>query len=198
MSEQYIGVKFHPLYRQQIPPEHPALATLKHWCSVFDREGLAPPYPGGSYGNLSFRTERSSFIITGTSIGLKNDLENGCFVEIHTCDQIAKTIEITGVRAPSSETFMHSLIYQARPDIHAIFHGHNVPITDHALQLAIPETPQAYDYGTIDLAQGAAQLAESADFFVIKEHGFVALGTTMEEAGKLSLLWLQKVRQALW
>jgi L-fuculose-phosphate aldolase len=192
MSEGYVGVKFTTVYKEKSAPQHPDLETLKDWCRLFHEKGLAPPYPGGSYGNLSFRTERDSFIITGTCIGLKDTLGNDCFVEIHDCNILTKEILVTGTRPPSSETFMHYTIYQNRPDVQAIFHGHNRQITENAALLNIPETAEEVPYGTVELAESVLSILGENRFFVIKAHGFVSLGKDMAEAGGLACDWLDR------
>jgi ribulose-5-phosphate 4-epimerase/fuculose-1-phosphate aldolase len=192
MSEGYVGVKFTTVYKDKKAPQHPDLDTLKEWCRLFHEKGLAPPYPGGSYGNLSFRTHRDSFIITGTCIGLKDTLGNDCFVEIHDCNADTKEILVTGTRPPSSETFMHHIIYQNRPDVQTIFHGHNQQITENAASLNIPETAKEVPYGTVQLAESVLSILGNHNFFVIKAHGFVSLGSDMAEAGSLACNWLNK------
>ncbi len=192
MSEGYTGVKFTTVFKNKVPPHHPDLALLKEWCRIFHEKGLAPPYPGGSYGNLSFRTDRGSFIITGTCIGLKDTLGDDCFVEVHDCNITAKEIMITGIRPPSSESFMHFTIYQNRPDVQAIFHGHNQHITQNAAKLGIPETAEEVPYGTLELAESVKEILGTHNFIVIKEHGFVAMEKTMLLAGTLASDWLEK------
>ncbi len=192
MSEGYAGVKFTTVYKQKAAPQHPDLGILKDWCRIFHDKGLAPPYPGGSYGNLSFRTQRNSFIITGTCIGLKDTLGDDCFVEIHDCNTTAKEILITGIRPPSSETFMHFTIYQNRPDVQAIFHGHNQQITDNAASLNIPETASEVPYGTVELAESVLTILPGNDFLVIKKHGFVSMAASMALAGQQANDWLTK------
>lgn len=193
MSEEYVGIKFTTVYKHKIAPKHPDLIVLKDWCQLFHEKGLAPPYPGGSYGNLSFRTERGSFIITGTCIGLKEALNNDCFVEVHDCNTKTKEILVSGTRPPSSETFMHYTIYQNRPDVNAIFHGHNQQITNNASLLGIPETSEKVPYGTVELAESVCEILGSHNFIVIKQHGFIAMNKTMSLTGDLACYWLEKV-----
>lgn len=195
MSESYSGVKFSSVFHKKEVPQHPLLDELKSWCHLFHEKGLAPPYPGGSYGNLSFRTGTHSFIITGTCIGLKDVISNDCFVEVINCDVAKKEVWINGLRAPSSESFMHWLLYQTRPDMNAVFHGHNELLVKNANTLNIPETPQELPYGTTELAENMAKIMKHASFGMMKAHGFVALGTNMPEAGALALHWLKKAEE---
>jgi ribulose-5-phosphate 4-epimerase/fuculose-1-phosphate aldolase len=195
MSESYSGVKFSTVFLKKEIPQHPLLDELKSWCHLFHEKGLAPPYPGGSYGNLSFRTGAHSFIITGTCIGLKDVISNDCFVEVVNCDVTKKEVLINGLRAPSSESFMHWLLYQTRSDMNAVFHGHNELLVKNANTLNIQETPQELPYGTTELAENMAKIMEHTSFGMMKAHGFVALGSDMSEAGNLALQWLKKAEE---
>jgi hypothetical protein len=74
------------------------------------------------------------------------------------------------------------------PHIQAILHGHCSLLNIHAEALNIPVTEKFYDYGTPELAQSALLLAAPATpFFILKDHGFVALGEDIVSAGKLTL-----------
>ena len=192
MAESYRGVRFHTEFARRQAPSHPLLSQLCHWCTVFHEKGLAPPYPGGSYGNLSFRTGPASFIITGTSIGLKDQLPAAAFVEVLACDVQDGKLVVCGLREPSSESMMHGLLYQQLPAVAAIFHGHHAGITRMADKLGIAQSPTAVAYGTLALAEAALVLARDENFFVIREHGFVAIASGMAEAGALCRHWLQK------
>ncbi|MCK9613794.1 MAG: class II aldolase/adducin family protein [Bacteroidales bacterium] len=193
-SEGYQGIKFETVFLQKKEPGHQLLEELKKWCALFHEKNLAPPYPGGSFGNLSFRTENDTFIITGTCIGLKNTLENSCFVEVVTCNRSEKKVYVNGLLAPSSESFMHDEIYKNRPDVGAIFHGHHSLITQNALLLGIPETKEKTPYGTIALADSILEIIKNNNFVVIKEHGFVSVADNIQKAGELTLKWLNKTK----
>lgn len=195
-DEGYSGVKFKTLYNTKASPVHHDNESLIKWCGIFHEYGLAPPYSGGSYGNLSYRTGKNTFIITGTCIGLKGNLDNSCFVEVLQCDPENKEILVNGIRPPSSESFLHDIIYQHRSDIHAVFHGHHQKITCSAGLLGIPLTSKKLPYGTPELAQSVIKLLDH-DFFIIREHGFVSLGKNMETAGNQTLIFLEKLNQYL-
>ncbi len=194
MAEGYQGVKFQVIMLGHDAPQHLLLPELKKWCGVFHEKGLAPPYPGGSYGNLSFRikTGDDAFIITGTCMGLKGCLDDDKFVLVTSCDLQHAKVFAYGTRQPSSESMMHYSLYKARPDIHAIFHGHSPEILDNAERLNILTTPEEYPYGTPELALALENCALKSDFFIAKNHGFVALGVDMPTAGTLALERLQQ------
>ncbi len=174
-------------------PSDPRLDKLKYWCRIFDKKSLAPPYDGGSYGNLSFRLRENElpFIITGTSIGLKDKLGDDCFVRVNYVDFSNRKVYALGTREPSSEAMVHAAVYGLNPSVNAIFHGHYQPFLDMAERLKIPVTAKEKPYGTIELVEQVHNLLLSFElclnFFIMRKHGFVALGRTMREAGELTL-----------
>ena len=192
MSEEYQGVRFTTSFLGHEPPGHPLLPELRHWCRIFHDHGLAPPYPGGSSGNLSFRAG-NSFIITGTAIGLKDNLADDAFVEVVSCDLAAGRLAVRGCRQPSSEAMLHSLLYRHFPAVGAVFHGHHERITQEAAALGLPVSPSPLPYGSKELAEAAQRLAEKGNFFVLRDHGFVATGLDMASCGILCLRWLEKI-----
>ncbi|HBX52316.1 MAG TPA: hypothetical protein DEH02_14725 [Bacteroidales bacterium] len=189
MSEKYEGVKFRTVFKSKDIPVDLRLETLKMWAKKFDEYRLAPPYDGGSAGNLSYRVNSDSnkFIITGSRIGLKCSLQDDCFVMVENCDFSNGIVYASGVREPSSEAMLHFAIYDKRKDVQAIFHGHSQEILDAAKTLKLPATSEFYPYGTKELLQSVILILEKHSVIIMKDHGFIALGASMGEAGKLSL-----------
>lgn len=186
-KEEYNGIKFRVIFENPTPPDHPLIPQLALWCGYFHRLGLAPPYPGGSYGNLSFRTGQESFIITGTCIGLKDKLTNDSFVEVRCTDVASGLVWVRGTRNPSSESLMHAGIYRCRHDVTAVFHGHAPLLIEKADVSGLAVTASEYPYGTPELADAVSGMALSHDFFIIRNHGFISLGTNPEDAGQLAV-----------
>jgi len=189
-SERYEGIKFRVEFTSKEPPHDEKLVDLKAWCKKFHDLGLAPPYEGGSYGNLSCRMAAKSdaFIITGSRIGMKHELSDDCFVLVNSCDPEKELVSVSGSREPSSETILHCAIYHNRKDINAIFHGHSQKILKWAQKLNITETREEKPYGTVDLVESLLEVLGSENFLIIKNHGFISMGKSMEEAGNLALL----------
>jgi hypothetical protein len=193
-GEQYTGVKFTTVFRNRITLQHRLLDELRMWCQLFDEKGLAPPYPGGSYGNLSFRTGSNSFIITGTAIGLKDALCNESFVEVTACQTFQNKVMVNGLREPSSESMLHYTIYSQRPDVNAVFHGHCTELMENAALLNIQVTEKEAPYGSVELAESVGKLVNS-DFFILRNHGFVSLGRRMKEAGQQAVNMIERVKK---
>lgn len=186
MSEEYCGVKFSVDFITKSAPESSSdLIQLIEWCHYFDIHQLAPPYPGGSAGNLSFRrtSAKPEFIITGTKIGLKNNLTKNQFVHVVDVDFSTSKIKVNGLIEPSSESMLHWAIYNKRPDINAIFHGHSPKILEKAKENKWIITQNEAPYGTPELVEEVMNVIDDQDFIIIKNHGFLALGKNLEEAG---------------
>jgi S-methyl-5-thioribose-1-phosphate isomerase len=194
-EETYQGVKFKTAFRKREAPCNKKIEDIKYWCRIFHKKNLAPPYPGGSFGNLSFRIRngKNNFIITGSRIGLKNSLTNDSFVEVVNCDFENKIISVNGTREPSSESMLHSAIYKARPEINAIFHGHCKKLLKNASKLKIPSTSKEESYGTMELVNSVLEIIDKNDMVAMKNHGFIALGKTMKEAGEIALKYLERI-----
>lgn len=163
---------------------------LAHWCQVFDAEGLAPVEGGASAGNLSFRSPRG-FVITATRSLLKAGLDWKDFVEVVREDWHAYELHVLGEHVPSSDAFLHARIYAVRPDVAAVFHGHDDLVLAHADELArelrIVSTPEAMLFGTRQDAIETARALGQADYIIRKGHGFVAVGRTLDLAGERAL-----------
>ena len=196
LTESYNGVKFTTIFAGSEIPQHHQLKELKNWCRIFHKKNLAPPYPNGSFGNLSFRIEqeKNNFIITGTQIGMKEQLSNDKFVEVVHCDLKRKIITVNGTREPSSETMLHFTVYNNFPRINAIFHGHSPELLAKSEKLNIPITEKKQEYGTVALADSVVQLIAKNNIIIMRDHGFVSVGKTMKEAGNLVLDYLEKLK----
>jgi ribulose-5-phosphate 4-epimerase/fuculose-1-phosphate aldolase len=167
----------------------PRLTTLKHWCAEFHRLGLAPLYSGGSYGNLSFRDRPgfNEFFITASGLKLKADLSLNCFVKVVAVDSDRQLIMAVGSQAPSSESLLHHAIYQARKEVNAIFHGHSPAILNKGEKLKLPATLREEPYGSIALVNSVLETIGRHNFIIMKNHGFLSLGKTMDEAGQQAI-----------
>jgi len=187
----YEGVKFQLIRTGDQPPEHTWLDELQKWCVIFHEEKMAPFYSGGSHGNLSFRIKEGSesFIITAANSSLKESTSNDKFYEISKADQDNATVYASGLdeKKPSSETMLHDAIYKQRPEDMAILHGHCEAITRNALKAGIISTHEFVESGTRMIIESVMEVLGDHNFIEIKDHGFLSLGKTIEEAGELAL-----------
>ncbi len=194
MAEQYSGVKFRVNLIARAVDLDKRIESLKYWCYIFDKYQLAPPYSGGSYGNLSYRESLSEniFIITGTQIGMKSSLSDDKFVRVTNCDFKKQELQAEGLRLPSSESMLHFAIYNCRPDVNAIFHGHSQEILSSVPKYNWTQTAHEESYGSISLVNSVLDiLSPQTEFFIIKNHGFFAIGKDMTTAGEIALKYLK-------
>ena len=152
---------------------------------------MAPLEGGASSGNLSFRTP-SGFVITPTRSRWKGHLAWKNLVEVVRADWSGYALHFLGETPPSSDSFLHEKIYVDRPDVEAIFHGHDEIVLQHAANLAkemdLAFTPREIPFGTKeDALETSASLGENR-YIIRKGHGFVSVGGSVDEAGDYSLL----------
>ena len=186
--ENYQGIKFGFQRVKESFPYDRRLAELNRWAYLFSQLGLTPVHAAGAYGNQSYRTGETSFIITRSGMIPTEQLipENYCHVT--GLDESSETFITEGTATPSSESLLHHALYRAMPEINAILHGHSALINSHAVDLKLPVTRSFHPYGTPELARSAVDLMDGAiRFFILKDHGFVALGEDIDSAGKLTL-----------
>ncbi len=181
--EIYDGVKFETRFVERRPPDAESAHALLGWCRAFLAHGFATATEAS--GNLSCRWG-GGMIITPTHVSFA-DLQVEDLVEVVSLEPHPGPVSVRGTREPSSEVRMHAAIYGARPDVQAVFHGHAAAIVAKGEEGAFPCTATELPYGTDALAQAAVALARSEPFFVLRNHGFVATGATMEEAGARSV-----------
>ncbi|MBU0732222.1 class II aldolase/adducin family protein [Patescibacteria group bacterium] len=168
--EEDTGPKFTTSFLKKEVPKSDQAKELLNWCYVLAK------YNEGTSGNLSFRTENGCIITgTGTDLGKATIYD---LVEVTGFNEEKKEIQAKGIKEPSSEAFLHLKIYQKIGKINAVFHGHTLDIPN------VPVTDKEYPYGTLELADSVADLAEKTNFLIAKNHGFFSLGRTMDDAGK--------------
>ena len=92
-----------------------------------------------------------------------------------------------GGRMPSSDVPMHHLIYCARPDVNAVFHGHDAVVPRAAEAMGVPTTPSLTTFGTLEDAHATVRALGQHDYIVRKDHGFVAVDkhTKSDAAGTM-------------
>ena len=154
---------------------------------IFER-GLVP----GKAGNVSARINgEDGFIIaiTPTLVSL-HGLTDGAIV------LVKDNGEILSKGKPSSEVNMHLAIYREKPEINGIVHAHSPYATGFAFSdkklkrlegfgAIKSEYVKVVPYekpGSIELAEKAADALKDEDLVILKNHGVIATGETVEEA----------------
>jgi L-fuculose-phosphate aldolase len=145
----------------------------------------------GTYGNASARVPEG-LIVTPSRVS---------YQDITPADMVVISPDgatLDGSRVPSSETSVHRLIYNARPDIGAIFHTHSFYATAYStLRRTIPvivEEQSQVIGGEIGcttytpagqhlaLGEEVARALGDGNGVLLANHGAVACGRTIDEA----------------
>ena len=147
----------------------------------------------GSTGNISARISREKFAITKTSANLGR-LRKKDILVLNFKEKNKKKI-----KEASNELELHALLYEKRSDVNAIIHAH--PVFANAFAVAGKTLPCILEEGKhiiesdIAVAEyaeaGSRELAENAlkalvdkKAVLLKNHGIVCVGKSMEEALK--------------
>jgi len=171
-------------------PSAKELRLRKALCEIgrrlYDRGYLA-----GTDGNLSVRLDRNSLLVTPS--GAAKGFLRPADLIVAGLDGKVKH----GRAKPSSELAMHLEIYHHRPEITACVHSHPPFVTALAVTcIPLPDNvlPEIVAFvGRIKIteyaAPGTAAVAKSlhpdladCNAFILKNHGLLTLGRTLEEA----------------
>lgn len=178
--EKYQGIKFTTRQLADTFSYDERLAELHTWVYVFGELGLAPVHAEGAFGNHSYRCSTTSFIITRTGMnpGREMRVQDYCMVSYAKKND---EFMVSGKHEPSSESFLHHIIYERFPEVHTIMHGHSSLLKRFAGELNMVETTREHPYGTKELGHSAiAALNEHVPCIMLKNHGFVATGPDIQ------------------
>lgn len=148
-------------------------------CRDFSKRG----WFSENSGNLSVLVEGDELLITASNVD-KAGIDSDDLVLAERFDLAGKRVWFYGGRKPSSEVLMHHLIYQnfaAR----AVVHAHVRELVE-GESLAHLRTPEFLEEGTVELAHTVAEkLRETGGgVVVIKDHGVIAYGSSLEAAAE--------------
>jgi len=178
LMEDYVGVKFETL-RLGVEIQ-PALKDLFHQFvrhgQRLRRFGMTPK----NGGNMSVRTADGLVITTsGANLGSIEETE---IAHVQRCSVEDGVVAYVGSSLPSSETFLHFLVYRSRPEAGAIVHAHD-PATSALEDHHVKETAREEPYGTLELARMACEtFSKEEHIIVLKNHGYVAIGDSLTQA----------------
>lgn len=175
-------------------PADPRVAQLIAQAARFASLGFTPSYGPGDHGNLSCRA-KPGLIMTARET-VKARLRPEDVVEVVGVDETRSpaVARCYGRRLPSTDALLHWRLYRARPEIGAILHGHDAVALARAGALKLPITTQSASTQTLRLIKEVVELAKTNDYLLLRDHGFLALGKSIEEAGQLVEAWAQRAR----
>ena len=190
IMDGYVGIKFKTILLDSevtfnIDDIYP---LFERSCNLLKQHGMTHQ----NAGNISIRHNAGLIITTsGSNLG---SIERDEIVAVRKCSIEDSVVEYMGPNVPSSEAFMHSMIYQCSPDMNAIVHAHD-PQTLTQAAAEIDTTEKEVPYGTIELAHMACNTFLKADkIIVLKNHGYVAVGEDLDAAVDLVVATHLKIK----
>jgi len=146
----------------------------------------------GAGGNISARAPDSEEIFITPSGLCKGYLKTSDILKVDLGGNV-----IQGSLKPTSETFMHTAIYETRNDINGVVHAHppvctgfacaRVPLdysVDPEIIVMVGEIPllEYITPTTKELAEKVAGYAKKYDALLLASHGTITLGANLEQA----------------
>jgi L-fuculose-phosphate aldolase len=146
----------------------------------------------GTWGNVSLKIKDEPLVLI-TPSGM--NYQTMVIEDIVLIDLSGSVVE--GKWRPSSESLLHTVIYQRRPDLGAIVHVHSVHATAFAavrktIPVILEETAQVIGHpivtapyaasGTRELAVGAAETLGNGSAVLLANHGLVGVGKNLRSA----------------
>jgi ribulose-5-phosphate 4-epimerase/fuculose-1-phosphate aldolase len=168
-------------------PQDARIPQLIGWAAKFAALGWTPSYGAGDHGNLSCRTP-GGFLMSARAT-VKAALQAEQFVEVLglELDGERPRLRCRGTRLPSTDALLHWRLYERRPDVQAILHAHDSVTLARAAAWGLPVTAHSAARPSTVLIEEAADLAAAHDYLVLRDHGFLSLGRSIEEAGERAL-----------
>lgn len=167
------------------------------------REGII-----ASSGHVSARIPGTDLVVIGPADVTRDILTA---TDIVTVDLNSK--KISGKRREPLETEIHTGIYRARPDVMAVVHSHPVhsvvfsvtkkpilPVSVHGAIFAdgVPTFDHVGHVNTRELGDGLARVLGLHRAALVKMHGAVIVGASVEEAFVAALQLEENAEKQLW
>jgi ribulose-5-phosphate 4-epimerase/fuculose-1-phosphate aldolase len=179
---------------------------LEYWRKKLYHLNLIGEYPQVNigFGNMSMiqdyseftKSSHPQFVITGTQTGKFPDLNGSHYTRVLDYDIDNLKIKMMGVIEASSEALTHAAIYASNPLIKAVFHIHSKEIWEKMIQDKSDHTASEIPYGTVEMAHATQKCIAKKNSGVFCMHGhedgIVIYGTSLAEAGHLTLALNQK------
>jgi L-fuculose-phosphate aldolase len=194
--EGYVGIRFNAVRLSCVIPVAAKrfYPKFKSVCRLLKENDMTY----ANAGNISVLF-KDGFIITSTGSNLES-LGKDELIYVERCNFKKNTVYYHGRHKPSSETFMHSLIYSNMPKAKAIIHAHDEFATrPEILKGDITESEKEAPYGSLELARLAIKTFKKArSIIVLKNHGYVSTAGGLKTACNIILkthkLMLKKAR----
>lgn len=175
LPERYSEVKFNYTRLGQLKLSQQDKENLQKIQSTF--KNLTKDYKQSIAGNVSCLS-KEGFLVSTTGSEL-DKLKIGSNFSKVTFYSTEKNINFFGEKLPSSESYMHLLIYQKRPDIIFIFHLHLPNLEQIQLRNFYPISKATFPYGTPEFARETMRSLGDEELVILKSHGIVIVSSNL-------------------
>jgi L-ribulose-5-phosphate 4-epimerase len=191
MQEEGV-IKFNSTWIKEVPLDFELIKELNEWRNKLYQAHLVGMNKDGiGYGNISIRFKQNSFIITGSSTGKFERLNNFHYTRVTAFDLDKNSLTTVGPIIASSESLTHAMIYENQKNVNAVMHVHHHKLWKKLL-LTLPSTNKEVEYGTPAMAREILRLFKESNLAEEKifamgghEDGVVSFGKDLEEAGEI-------------
>lgn len=161
------------------------LGELARWGARIAGAGLSP----GESGNLSCRVS-TGFLITRTGVALASIAADDWVhvTDVAHDDTGAVVVTSRGLHEPSMDSAVHAAIYAKRLEATTILHFHVGHLDVLTGRLQVPATTTYYPAGTTESTHEIQRFLgghEGIGYFVLVDHGIVAVGSSIDATGDL-------------
>lgn len=170
------------------------LDDLNNWRDRLYSLQLIGAYDNGiGFGNISQRTVKNQFIVSGSATGNLEKLDAKHYSKVIDYSIKKNSLICEGPVKASSESLTHASIYENDPSVKAVIHIHHLELWNH-LKDAIPTTRKEVPYGTPEMAYEIDRLFKMTNVRDQKiiamaghEEGIISFGKNLKEAGEILL-----------
>lgn len=174
MNNQEGVIKFNYEWKKKSLPSSLNIRELISIRNKLHRHGLIGADKDGiGYGNISTLYKPSGeFIISGSDTGRIKTARKYHFSIVHSVSAKRNFVSCSGMKASSSESMTHDIIYKLSPEIKCVIHVHNLKLWNKLLG-KVPTTPKNTFYGTPKMAYEVKRLWKKKD---LKEKKILVMG----------------------
>ena len=183
-------IKFQCNWTVSPPLDQTQIKAINGCRQVMYQLNLIGAYPDGiGFGNISQRIQNNQFLISGSTTGNFDRLDNRHYAVVQAFDFDQNSVQCQGPIKASSESMSHAAVYQECSEINAVIHIHSIEMWNHYLNL-LPTTTASALYGSPEMAREIIRLLRDTTvrykekIFVMGGHreGLIAFGKDLKEA----------------
>jgi hypothetical protein len=144
---------------------------------------------GIGYGNISEKTDKNAFVITGTQTGHLRELNANHYALIEEYNDKEFYLKSSGAIKPSSEALTHGTIYNLNEHIKAVIHIHSKSIWRFMLGSSRYLKTKNVEYGSIEMIEEVNRIfltippLDNPKFVMTgHEDGVIIFGESLKEA----------------